>query len=90
MSDPVVLQAMRGLTSFINLRNNLVTSDDRDQPIQVLRVLIKYDRRVNQNELYQWALANEWTGKGADRLKTLAEEVLAGKRHRVSGCRLTH
>ena len=83
ISDPVVLEAMKDLTNFINPRNNLVTYDDRDYAIQVLRALIGARRRVNPDELYGWALANGWTGKGAARLQVLAGEVLAGKRHRI-------
>jgi len=85
ISDPVVLAAMKDLTSFVSLHKNLVTYDDRDYAIQVLRALIGARRRVNPDELYEWALANGWTGKGADRLQVLAREVLAGKRHRIHG-----
>jgi hypothetical protein len=83
ISDLVVLEAMKSLTNFINPHNNLVTYDDRDEAIRVLRVLIQYRRRVNPDELYQWGLANGWTGKGANRLQLLATEILAGKRHRI-------
>ena len=85
ISDPAVLEAMKDVTSFVSLHKNLVTYDDRDYAIQVLRAVIGARRRVNPDELYEWALANGWTGKGADRLQVLAREVLAGKRHRIHG-----
>lgn len=83
ISDPVVLEAMKSLTNFINPRNNLVTCDDHDEAIRVLQVLVQYRRTVNPDELYRWALASGWTGKGAARLKKFAEEIHAGKRHRL-------
>jgi hypothetical protein len=83
ISDPVVLEAMKSLTNFINPRNNLVTYDERDYAIEALRALVGARRRVNPDELYEWSLANGWTGKGAQRLQVLAREVLAGKRHRT-------
>jgi hypothetical protein len=85
ISDPVVLEAMKDVTSFVSLHNNLVTYDDRDYAIQVLQALVRARRSVNPDELYEWALANGWTGKGADRLQVLAGEVLIGKRHRIHG-----
>jgi hypothetical protein len=83
IADPVVLEAMKSLTNFINPRNNLVTYDDRDYAIETLRALVGARRRVNPDELYEWSLANGWTGKGAQRLQVLATEILAGKRHRT-------
>ena len=83
LADPVVLAAMKDVANFVNMRNNLVTYDDRDYAIETLRALVNAHRRVNPDELYAWSLASGWTGKGAQRLRVLATEVLAGKRHRT-------
>ena len=83
ISDPVVLEAMKSLTSFVNLGNDLISYDDRDYAIQILRALVTARRHVNPDELYGWALANDWEGKGAETLRVLATEILDGKRHRI-------
>ncbi len=74
---------MERLTNFTNLNNRLVQSEDRDEAIRTLRVLVRYRQAVNPEELYEWALANGWPGEGAATLKKLAEEIIDGKRHQL-------
>lgn len=83
ISDPVVRVAMERLTSFTNLNNVLVQSEDRDEAIRTLRVLVRFRRDFRPDELYEWALAHKWPGEGAARLKKFAEEIIGGKRHRL-------
>lgn len=85
IKDPVIRAAMESLTNFTNLRNVLVQSEDRDQAIRTLRTLAKYGHALNPDELYEWALAHAWPGKGATRLRTFAEEIRSGtKNHRLT------
>lgn len=84
ISDPVVHAGMRDVTAWINLNNNLVQSEDRDYAVLALRTLHEQGHRLDGEELETWALANGWEGKAAARLRTYAEEVVAGKRHRIS------
>jgi hypothetical protein len=85
IKDPVVLVAMESLTNFINLRNVLVQSEDHDEAIRTLRTLTKYGYALNPDELYEWALAHNWPGKGATRLRTFAEEIRTrAKEHRLT------
>jgi hypothetical protein len=85
IKDPVVRMAMECLTNFTNLRNVLIQSEDRDEAIRTLRTLVGYGYHVDPDELYEWALANNWPGKGATRLRTFAEEIQAGaKEHRLT------
>jgi hypothetical protein len=81
--DPAVLGAMKHLTGLVAVHKQITRPSERDYAIQVLRALIAADRHVDPDELYTWVLANGWTAKGAEELRVLAAEVLAGKQHRI-------
>lgn len=81
MPDAIVQVALEDLTRSVNLHTNLVQTDDHEHAILMLRLLIRHDHRIDSDALYRWAIANRWPGRGAAKLKQLAEEVLAGRRH---------
>lgn len=81
ITDAVVCVALEDLTRSVNLHTNLVQTDDHEHAILMLRLLVAHDHAIHPDQLYRWAIANGWPGRGAARLQRLAEEVLAGHRH---------
>jgi hypothetical protein len=84
IKNPVVQAAMESLTNFTNPRNLLIQTEDRDQAIRTLRTLRKFGYTIDPDELYEYALAANWAGRGAQRLRTFAEEIRdRRKNHRL-------
>jgi hypothetical protein len=84
VADPVTRVALEELALFANPVNALVQTDDRDHAILTLRELIAHHHAIRPDELYRWAIARGWDGHMATNLRKLAEEMLAGRRHRVT------
>lgn len=83
--DPVVIEGLKTLTSSVNHANHLAGSLDRRDAVAVLRTLKQGGYELNPDGIYAWALANGWPGRGAERLRELAEAYEAGKRPQMKG-----
>ncbi len=83
ISDPVVLEGMRTLTTMVNHANNLAGTMDKRDAIDVLMRLHDAGHRYDPEALYTWSLANGWNASGAERLRDFATRINSGKRLRL-------
>lgn len=83
--DPVVIAGLKTLTHLVNMGNNLAGSLDRRDAVAVLRTLKKGGYQLPPDPVYSWALANGWSTRGAERLRTLAADFEAGKSPQLKG-----
>lgn len=81
--DPVVGEAMRGLTSSVNLGTGLLHPSDRAHAIETFRLLESGHHGWDPAEIERWALANTWDIEGAGQLRAVAQGVLEGRKFRV-------
>lgn len=83
--DPVVIAGLHTLTGSVNHGNNLAGAMDRSDAVAVLKTLKGAGYSLAADGVYAWALAHGWPGRGAERLRQLAEDFEAGKRPQLKG-----
>jgi hypothetical protein len=83
--DPVVVAGLRTLTAMVNQANNLAGSMDRRDAVAVLRTLYNAGYPLPPEPVYAWAIRSRWNGRGAVRLRELAEAYMQGKRPQLKG-----
>jgi hypothetical protein len=81
--DPVVEQAMEGLTLTVNHNNTIAAGFEKEQVVGVLLMLKDANYHLDGEQLQGWALAHGWTGKNPQRLAGYVEDINSGKRPRV-------
>jgi hypothetical protein len=75
ITDPVVAAAMRDVSTFINVNNELVQDEDKACAVDALRKLSAGGHDFDPAELEIWALADGWGSAGASRLRDFAAGV---------------
>ncbi len=83
--DPVVVQGLLQITRMVNHANNLAGSLDRRDAVAVLRLLHRGGYELPHREIYAWALAHGWPGRGAERLREFAERIDSGRTVQLKG-----
>lgn len=83
--DPVVVTGLTHLTHSVNHGNNLAGALDYRDAVAVLRTLRRGGYRLPAHDVYAWALAHGWPGRGAERLRELAEKIDAGRTVQLKG-----
>ncbi|GCE44197.1 hypothetical protein Rhow_008495 [Rhodococcus wratislaviensis] len=83
--DPVVVEGLKTLTAMVNHGNDLTGALDRRDAVAVLRTLRDAGYRWNPERVYAWALGNDWSSGGAERLRDLATDFEKGKRPQLKG-----
>lgn len=83
--DPVVVVALTQLTGMVNHANNLAGALDHRDAVAVLRLLHKGKYALPHEAVYEWALANGWPARGAERLRAMAEKIDAGRTVQMKG-----
>lgn len=85
--DPVVVEAMKGLTATINHNNTIKAGFEKDQVVGTLLAL--HDARIPMDgeAMEGWALANGWSGKNPRHLAEFVRDINAGKRPRSRSMR---
>jgi len=73
------------LTKMINLSSGLTHPSDKENTIQLLRLLHKKGFELNPDNIKIWALRNGWNSNAASKLYEIAEGVLKGKKFKTSG-----
>lgn len=81
--DPVVEQAMEGLTLTINHNNTIAAGFEKDQVVGVLLMLNDAGYQLDGEELQGWALAHGWRGKNPQQLAKYVDDINLGKRPRT-------
>lgn len=80
--DPVVVEALKGLTLTINHNNTISAGFEKDQVVSVLLALRDARTPMDGEAMQGWALANGWSGKNPRRLAEYVRDINAGKRPR--------
>ncbi len=83
--DPVVAVGLDHLTHMVNHANNLAGALDHRDAVAVLRELHDGGYRLPADAVYAYALSHGWPGRGAERLRTLASKIDAGRTVRLQG-----
>lgn len=77
IADPIIEQAMKSLTSVINLGTAVLNASDDDHAKRILRILRSRNHQEPAENIKLWAIKNGWLPKAAERLETLAEKAFA-------------
>ncbi len=77
IADPIAEQAMKSLTSVINLGTAVLNASDDDHAKRILRILRSRNHQEPAENIRLWAIKNGWLPKAAERLETLAEKTFA-------------
>jgi hypothetical protein len=83
VSHPVIVQGLVTLTRSVNHGNALAGTLDRRDAVAVLQTLHDGGHRLVAEDIYAWALANQWPARGAERLKELTSRIAGGHRPRL-------
>jgi len=78
--DPVVVEALKSLTSTINHNNTISAGFEKDQVVGILLALRDARIPMDADAMQGWALAHGWSGKNPDRLAKYVRDINAGKR----------
>jgi hypothetical protein len=76
IENPVVEEALKMLTSTVNLSTGLTHPSDKEAAVQLFRQLYKKRELYDPNSIRAWALRNGWAPKGADQLRDVAQAIL--------------
>lgn len=80
--DPVVVEAMTGLTAMVNHNNTISAGFEKDMVVSTLLALYDAGIRLDGTAMQGWALAHGWAGSNPERLAKYVDDVNAGKRPR--------
>lgn len=81
--SPVTQEALRCLTSFVNLNNLLVTSSDREEAIHTFETLLAFDSEFDAEAARARLVGHEgWSAEMADRAMKIIDDLRADKRLR--------
>lgn len=80
--DPVVVEALKSLTSTINHNNTIAAGYEKDMVVSALLALHDAGFRMNGSAMQGWALAHGWSGKNPERLAMYVDDIKEGRRPR--------
>lgn len=78
--SPLVLEALKSLTSRVNLTTGLSNYSDESSAKEIFKLLYKEGERLIGSEITLWAIENRWKTKDAQQLGNLAEKIGHGGR----------
>lgn len=81
--DPIVVEALKGLTLTVNHNNTISAGFEKDQVVGVLLALRDAGVPMDADAMQGWALAHGWSGKNPERLAQYVRDITAGKRPRT-------
>lgn len=81
--DPVVVEALKGLTRTVNHNNTISAGFEKDQVVGVLLALRDARVPLDADAMQGWALAHGWSDKNPARLAQYVHDINAGKRPRT-------
>lgn len=80
--DPVVIEALKGLTLSVNHNNTISAGHEKDLVVSTLLALHDSGIRMDGEAMQGWSLAHGWSGGNPGRLAKYVEDINAGKRPR--------
>ncbi|WP_162256316.1 hypothetical protein [Arthrobacter sp. Soil736] len=81
--DPIVVEALRGLTLTVNHNNTISAGFEKDQVVGVLLAMRDARIPIDADAMQGWALAHGWAGKNPERLAQYVRDINGGKRPRA-------
>lgn len=81
--DPIVVEALRGLTLTVNHNNTISAGFEKDQVVGVLLALRDARIPMDADAMQGWVLAHGWSGKNPERLAQYVRDINGGKRPRA-------
>ncbi|TDT74687.1 hypothetical protein DFO47_11246 [Arthrobacter sp. AG258] len=81
--DPVLIEALKGLTLTVNHNNTISAGFEKDQVVGVLLALRDAGIPMDADAIQGWALAHGWSGKNPERLAQYVRDINGGKRPRT-------
>jgi hypothetical protein len=80
--DPLVVEALKGLTATVNHNNTISAGFEKDMVVSSLLALHDAGIRMDGEAMQGWALAHGWSGKNPERLAKYVDDINVGKRPR--------
>jgi hypothetical protein len=80
--DPIVVEALTGLTLTINHSNTISAGYEKDTVVSSLLALHAAGIPMDGEAMQGWTLAHGWSGRNPERLAQYVENIKAGKRPR--------
>ncbi|WP_446044717.1 hypothetical protein [Streptomyces olivaceus] len=80
--DPVVVEALKGLTLTVNHNNTISAGYEKDMVVSVLLALHDAGLALDGDVTQGWALAHGWVGDNPGQLAKYIEAINQGKRPR--------
>lgn len=78
--DPLVVEALKGLTLTINHNNTIAAGFEKDMVVSALLALREARIPMHGKSMQGWALANGWSGENPQHLAKYVNDINAGKR----------
>lgn len=79
IDDPIVEQALKTLTTMVNLSTGISHPRDKQQANEVIRILRAKGHHLDAEKVKSWAIRNGWTPKGAEDIAAIVNRVSALK-----------
>ncbi|KPD24027.1 DUF1889 family protein [Idiomarina zobellii] len=80
---PVVEEALKSLTTRVNLSTGLAHPLDSDSAKEMFKILSEHGESLNGNEITTWAAQNGWSNRHASELGDLGEKIGSGGRVQI-------
>lgn len=77
--DPIVVEALKGLTLTVNHNNTISAGFEKDQVVGVLLALRNARIPMDADAVQGWVLAHGWSRKNPDRLAQYVRDINSGK-----------
>lgn len=78
--NPVVVEALKSMTSTVNHNNTISAGYEKDAVVGILLALNDARVPMNAEAMQGWAIANGWSGDNPKRLARYVNDIKAGKR----------
>ena len=79
ISNPVVRQALIGLTASVNLSTGLTHPSDRSHAVAIFKLLVSGGEKYDPDEIRAWAVKNGWEAEDAAELEDIARKIREGR-----------
>lgn len=84
IENTVVAEALRLLTSRVNVARGLTHPNDKAAAVKLLRLLISAGEQFEPEELKVWASRHGWSQRGANQLYAVASALVDGRTVRTN------
>lgn len=87
IEDPIVVQALKNLTEYVNLSTRIAHPKDRSATIWTFKILKQNHVRFSPSTIKSWLISEgNWRATAAEEAAELARGVLDGRSFRAEDC----